>query len=34
MNIQQFIPQIFTLYPFDTSYAPTLLKEGIDNDIG
>jgi len=33
MNIQQFIPQIFTLYPFNSSSAPTLLKEGIDNNI-
>jgi len=33
MNIQQLIPQIFTLYPFDSSYTPTLLKEGIDNNI-
>lgn len=33
MDIQQLIEQILTLYPFDSSYAPTLLKEGIDNDI-
>lgn len=33
MNIQRLLTQIPSLYPFDLSYTPILLREGIDNDV-